>query len=67
MFFLPRREPQATIHARQRAHARQAQRARADAVFKAPLPHQPSDDRATKRDPFDRGLPAGQRRILELL
>ncbi len=67
MFFLPRRESQATINARQRAQARQAQRERSDAVFKAPLPHQPSDDRATRRDPFDRGLSAQQRRILELL
>jgi hypothetical protein len=67
MFFLPRRESQATIIARQRAHARQAQRERAVAVFKAPLPPPPSDDRATKRDPFDRGLSAQQRRILELL
>lgn len=67
MFFLPRRESQATINARQRAQARQAQRERSDAVFKAPLPHQTSDDRATKRDPFDRGLSAQQRRILDLL
>ena len=67
MFFLLRRESQATISARQRAQARQAQRERADAVFKAPLPHPPADYRDAKRDPFDRGLSAQQRRILELL
>ena len=67
MFFLLRREAQAALNALQRAQARQAQRERADAGFKAPLPHQPADYRDARRDPFDRGLSAQQRRILELL